>query len=137
MALPAPRAELISLLLARCAALVVAIIGALILLAWQLPGLTGTLPGLSMTPAAAVGIIAAAVGLFCFTFRAIRPLARLIGFALVVLGLAVLSQDLLGFDLGIDQALIRGNSVAAGAAQSGEMHMATGVTGSLILFGLA
>src|SRR3990172_5934621 len=138
MALPAPRAELISLLLARCAALVVAIIGALILLAWQLPGLTGTLPGLaSMTPAAAVGIIAAAVGLFCFTFRAIRPLARLIGFALVVLGLAVLSQDLFGFNLGIDQALIRGNSVAAGAAQSGEMHMATGVTGLLILFGLA
>ena len=138
MALPAPRAELISLLLARCAALVVAIIGALILLAWQLPGLTGTLPGLaSMTPAAAVGIIAAAVGLFCFTFRAIRPLARLIGFALVVLGLAVLSQDLFGFNLGIDQALIRGNSVAAGAAQAGEMHMATGVTGLLILFGLA
>jgi len=138
MALPAPRAELISLLLARCAALVVAIIGALILLAWQLPGLTGTLPGLaSMTPAAAVGIIAAAVGLFCFTFRAIRPLARLIGFALVVLGLAVLSQDLLGFNLGIDQALLRGNSVAASAAQAGEMRMATGVTGLLILFGLA
>jgi PAS domain S-box-containing protein len=140
MALPAPRAELISLLLARCAALVVAIMGALILLAWQLiiPGLTETLPGLaSMTPVAAVGIIAAAVGLLCFTFRAIRPLARLIGFALVVLGLAVLSQDLFGFNLGIDQALIRGDRVAAGAAQSGEMHMATGVTGLLILFGLA
>ncbi|MGH6833415.1 MAG: hypothetical protein ACRECM_10425, partial [Methyloceanibacter sp.] len=137
MALPAPRAELISLLLARCAALVVAIIGALILLAWQLPG-TETLPGLaSMTPAAAVGIITAAVGLFCFTFRAIRPLARLIGFALVVLGLAILSQDLFGFNLGIDQALIRDNAMAAGAAQSGEMRMATGVTGLLILFGLA
>ena len=90
-----------------------------------------------MTPAAAVGIIAAAVGLFCLTFRPIRPLARLIGFALVVLGLAVLSEDLFGFSLGIDQALVRGDSIAAGAAQAGKLHMAPGVTGSLILFGLA
>ena len=37
MALPAPRAERMSLLLARLAAFVVALIGALILLAWQLP----------------------------------------------------------------------------------------------------
>ena len=140
MALPAPRTEHISLLLARCAALVVAIIGVLILLAWQLtiPRLTENLAGLaSMTPAAAVGIITAAVGLFCFTFRPIRPLARLMGFALVVLGLAVLSQDVFGFSLGIDRAFIRGSSVAAGAAQAGEMHMTPGVTGLLILFGLA
>ncbi len=90
-----------------------------------------------MTPASAVGIIAAAVGLFCLTFRPIRPLARLIGFALIVLGLAVLSEDLFGFSLGIDQALVRGDSIAAGAAQAGKLHMAPGVTGSLILFGLA
>jgi PAS domain S-box-containing protein len=44
---------------------------------------------------------------------------------------------LLGFNLGLDQALVRGDSVAAGAAQSGEMHLAPGVTGLLILFGLA
>ncbi len=139
MALPAPRAEQMSLLVARLAALVVAAIGGVILFAWQLTiPRPNSLPGVaSMTPAAAVGIIAAAVGLFCLTFRPIRPLARLIGFALVVLGLAVLSEDLFGFSLGIDQALVRGDSVAAGAAQAGKLHMAPGVTGSLILFGLA
>jgi PAS domain S-box-containing protein len=140
MALPAPRAERISLLIARCAAFVVALIGGLILFAWQLPAphLTQSFPGLaSMTPAAAGGIVAAAVGLFCLTFRAIRPLARLIGFALVVLGLAILSQDLLGFDLGLDQALVGSDSMAAGAAQAEEMHLAPGITGLLIMFGLA
>jgi len=140
MALPAPRAERMSLLIARTAAFFVALIGGLILFIWQLPipRLTQSFPGLaSMTPAAAGGIVAGAIGLFCLTFRAIRPPARLIGFALVVLGLAILSQDLFGFNLGLDQALVRGDSVAAGAAQSGEMHLAPGVTGLLILFGLA
>jgi len=140
MALPAPRAEHMSLLVARLIAVLVAMMGGLILFAWQLtaPGLTETLPGLiSMTPAASVLIIAAAVGLFCFTFRPIRPLARLIGFALVVLGLAIISQDVFGFSLGIDQALIRGDSVAASAAQAGELRMAPGITGLLILFGMA
>ncbi len=129
-----------SLLIARCAAFVVALIGGLILFVWQLPvpRLTQSFPGLAaMTPAAAGGIVAAAFGLFCLTFRAIRPLARLIGFALVVLGLAILSQDLLGFDLGLDQALVRSDSVAAGAAQAEQMHLAPGITGLLIMFGLA
>ena len=49
--------------------------------------------------------MAAGVALFCFTFRPLRPLARLIGFALVILGLVVLCEDLLGFDLGLDHAL--------------------------------
>jgi PAS domain S-box-containing protein len=140
MALPAPRAERMSLLIARCAAFIVALVGGLILFAWQLPipRLTQSFAGLaSMTPAAAGGIVAAAIGLFCLTFRAIRPLARLIGFALVVLGLAILSQDLLGFDLGLDQALVRSGSIAAGAAQAEEMHLAPGITGLLIMFGLA
>jgi PAS domain S-box-containing protein len=140
MALPAPRAERMSLLIARCAAFVVALMGGLILFAWQLPvpRLAQSFSGLaSMTPAAAGGIVAAAIGLFCLTFRAIRPMARLIGFALVVLGLAILSQDLLGFDLGLDQALVRSDSMAAGAAQAEEMHLAPGITGLLIMFGLA
>jgi PAS domain S-box-containing protein len=140
MALPAPRAERMSLLIARCAAFIVALVGGLILFAWQLPipRLTQSFAALaSMTPAAAGGIVAAAIGLFCLTFRAIRPLARLIGFALVVLGLAILSQDLLGFDLGLDQALVRSGSIAAGAAQAEEMHLAPGITGLLIMFGLA
>ena len=59
MALPAPRAERMSLLVARLIAVIVALMGGLILFAWQLtaPGLAETLPDLaSMTPAAAVGI---------------------------------------------------------------------------------
>ena len=32
----------------------------------------------------------------------LRPISRLIGFALVILGLAVLFEDLFGFSLGID-----------------------------------
>jgi PAS domain S-box-containing protein len=140
MALPAPRAERMSLLVARLAAFIVAAVGGLILFAWQLasPELIEAFPGLtSMTPAAALGVIAAAIGLFCFTFRPIRPLARLIGFALVVLGLTILSQDLFGFNLGIDQALVGGNNLAAGAVQTGELRMAPGITGLLIVFGLA
>jgi PAS domain S-box-containing protein len=140
LALPAPRTEQVSLLMARFAAFTVAIIGAVILFAWQfsIPELTETVPGTgSMTPAAAAGTIAAAAGLFCFTFRLTRPLARLIGFALIVLGLAVLSEDLFGFTLGIDEVLVRGDSLAAGAAEAGKLHMAPGITGSLIVFGLA
>ncbi|HET9337062.1 MAG TPA: hypothetical protein VFO12_11735, partial [Sphingomicrobium sp.] len=138
MALPAPRAELMSLLLARLAALIVALIGGLILLAWQLPipRLTEAFPGLaSMTPAVAGGFVAAAIGLFCLTFRPIRLISRVIGVALVVLGLAIFSQDLFGLQLGLDQALIRADS--AGTAQTEDLRLAPGVTGLLIIFGLA
>jgi PAS domain S-box-containing protein len=129
-----------SLLVARLAAFIVASVGGLILFAWQIasPDLVEAFPALtSMTPAGGAGFVGAAIGLFCFTFRPIRPLARVIGFALVVLGLAVLTQDLLGFNLGIDQALVDGSSLAAGAARGGEVHMASGIVGLLIVFGLA
>lgn len=95
LALPAPRAEHISLLVARTAALIVCAMGGVVLLGWQIPDpeLSQALPGLaSMTPHAALGVLAAGIGLFCFTFRALRPLARIIGFALVVLGLAVMTD---------------------------------------------
>ncbi len=138
MALPAPRAERMSLLLARLAAFIAGLIGGLILLVWQLPipRLTEAFPGLaSMTPAAAGGVVAAAIGLFCLTFRPVRPVARLIGFALVLLGLAIFSQDLFGFKLGLDQALLRADSGAAGT--HADLRLAPGVTGLLIIFGLA
>jgi PAS domain S-box-containing protein len=141
LALPAPRAEHISLLVARTAALIVCAMGGVVLLGWQIPDpeLSQALPGLaSMTPHAALGVLAAGIGLFCFTFRALRPLARIIGFALVVLGLAVMTQDLLGFNLGIDQALVRADILLADASSGGQpLHMSPGITGSLILFGLA
>jgi PAS domain S-box-containing protein len=138
LALPAPRAERMSLLLARCAALMVIAIGALVLAAWRVgtPGVAESLPSLAgMTPNASVATIAAGIALFCFTFRPLRPLARLIGFALVILGLLVLCEDLLGFDLGLDHALFPSTSPDDAALP--HARMAPGITGSLILFGLA
>lgn len=138
LALPAPRAERMSLLLARCAALMVIAIGALVLAAWRIgtPGVAESLPSLAgMTPNASVATIAAGIALFCFTFRPLRPLARLIGFALVILGLLVLCEDLLGFDLGLDHALFPSTSPDNAALP--HARMAPGITGSLILFGLA
>ncbi|MGH6748877.1 MAG: sensor histidine kinase [Methyloceanibacter sp.] len=127
-----------SLLLARCAALLVIAIGALVLAAWRIgtPGVAESLPSLAgMTPNASVATIAAGIALFCFTFRPLRPLARLIGFALVILGLLVLCEDLLGFDLGLDHALFP--STSPDDASLPHARMAPGITGSLILFGLA
>src|SRR5689334_340752 len=127
-----------SLLLARCAALMVIAIGALVLAAWRVgtPGVAESLPSLAgMTPNASVATIAAGIALFCFTFRPLRPLARLIGFALVILGLLVLCEDLLGFDLGLDHALFPSTSPDDAALP--HARMAPGITGSLILFGLA
>jgi PAS domain S-box-containing protein len=127
-----------SLLLARCAALMVIAIGALVLAAWRVgtPGVAESLPSLAgMTPNASVATIAAGIALFCFTFRPLRPLARLIGFSLVILGLLVLCEDLLGFDLGLDHALFPSTSPDDAALP--HARMAPGITGSLILFGLA
>jgi PAS domain S-box-containing protein len=112
-------------------------IGALVLGAWRLgiPGGAGTLPGLAgMTPNASAGTIAAGSALFCFTFRPLRPLARLIGFTLVIFGLLVMCEDLLGFDLGLDHALFSSTPADASVPHA---RMAPGITGSLILFGLA
>jgi PAS domain S-box-containing protein len=137
LALPAPRGERLSLLTARLAAMLVVAIGVLILAAWRFPatGLAETFPELMRTtPTGAVGFIAAGVALFWFTFRGLRLLSRLISFALVIIGLVILlSQDLLGFDLGIEQALIPPDATPAEQAA----RLAPGITGSLILFGLA
>ena len=108
------------------------------LAAWRIgtPGVAESLPSLAgMTPNASVATIAAGIALFCFTFRPLRPLARLIGFALVILGLLVLCEDLLGFDLGLDHALFPSTSPDDAALP--HARMAPGITGSLILFGLA
>ncbi len=140
MALPAPRATRIALLVARVFALLAAAIGAFVLLGWQfdMPSLTELVPDLAtLKPNAAAGIIVAGLGLFCLTYRGIRPVARLIGFALILLGLATLSQHLVGFDLGIDQILLRTTPLAGDGSQPPSLRMAPGIAGSLILFGLA
>ena len=123
---------------ARLAAVLVCVIGEIVLAIWLqiIPGLEKGLPSLSgMTPNAALGIIAAGLGLLCFTFRRLRLLARVIGFVLVAAGLIVFAQHLLGIDLGLSHVLLSANAIAPGAEQSA--GTALGVTGSLVLFGLA
>src|SRR5215510_5836984 len=121
MALPVPRAVRVALGLARLCALVVCVAGALVLASWHfdfsaLDPLFAHLH--SMAPNAAAAAIAAGIGLFCLTFRGLRPFAWLIGFALVLLGIATIFQDLYGFDLGIDRILL-GSATPAADASSG------------------
>ena len=109
MALPVPRATRIALLVARLFALLAMALGAFVLLGWQvdMPALTAHVPDLAgMKPNAAAGVIAAGLGLFCLSYEGIRAIARLIGFALILLGLVTVTQEVIGLDFGIDQALL-------------------------------
>jgi PAS domain S-box-containing protein len=141
MPLPAPRAVRVSLLVARLLALLACAIGALTLAGWHfdLAATDHGLPDLrSVAPNAAAGVLAGGLGLFCLTFRVLRPIAWLIGVGLVLLGGATLVQDLYRFDLGIDQMLLGATTVSADpAGQVPSTRMALGMTGSLIVFGLA
>ncbi|MGH6867032.1 MAG: sensor histidine kinase, partial [Methyloceanibacter sp.] len=140
MALPAPRGAQLAVLLARTAALLVCAVGALLLAGWlEVHTLTNGLPDLaSLSPNAALGILAAGVGLFSFTFRSLRFLARIIGIGLVAVGLLSLTQDVFGFDLGLGTLLFPEDVLvpsADGGAQT--LQNSPGVAGSLVLFGLA
>jgi PAS domain S-box-containing protein len=136
-----PRAAALSVAFARLAAVLVCVIGEIVLAMWLriIPGLEGALPSVvGMTPNAALGVIVAGLGLLCFTFRRLRFLARLIGFLLVGVGLIVFGQHILGVDLGLGQLLLPVETVAPGL-EAPELvgRAAPGVTGSLVLFGLA
>src|SRR5215210_4053540 len=139
--LPAPRGERVALVFARAVALLACLIGALVLAGWLLdfPALNDPLPDFTgMHPNAAAGIVAAGLGLFFLTYRALRPLAWLIAVALVLLGTASVAQDLFGLDLGIDQALFAGARLLDAAVHSAPLgRMMPAMAGLLILFGLA
>ena len=110
IALPAPRAVRLTVLLARLCAIAASAIGALVLAGWlfDLSALNEVLPDLhAMAPNAATGVLAAGLGLFCLTVRVLQPIGWLIGFLLAVLGIVSVSQELFGFDLGIDRAVLR------------------------------
>ncbi len=132
IALPEPRGARLSVAFARLAGVIVCVIGEVVLAMWLgiipsegLPNLAG------MTPNAALGVIAAGLGLLCFTFKRLRVLARLIGLFLVAVGLAIFAQDVLGIDFGIDEALMPPGTEGA------PVPTAPGVVGALVLFGLA
>jgi PAS domain S-box-containing protein len=141
LVLPVPRAVRIALALARLCALVACAIGALVLTSWHfdVSALAPLLPELhSIAPNAAAGVFAAGIGLFCVTFKGLRPLAWLIGFGLVVLGATTVAQELYGFDVGIDRALLGNAALPPDApGETLSLCMAPGIAGSLILFGLA
>jgi PAS domain S-box-containing protein len=139
MALPVPRAVRVALALARLCALVVCAAGAFVLASWNfdLSALDPLLPQPHTTaPNAAAAMIAAGIGLFCLTYRGLRPIAWIIGFGLVLLGTTTVFQDLFHLDLGIDSLLV-GAAPAADAEQMSYVRMAPGSAGSFILFGLA
>ena len=124
------RAADASVAVARLAAVLVCIVGEVVLAMWLeiIPG--DALPSLAgMTPTAALGVIIAGIGLLCLTWRRLRVFSRLIGTFLVIFGALVFAQDLLGFRLGIDEALMAPSFKAT--------KTALGVTGSLVMFGLA
>ncbi len=140
IALPAPRGDGLSITVARLAAVLVCVIGEIVLAMWLdvIPGLEATLPSVAgMTPNAALGVIAAGLGLLCFTFRRLRLLARVIGFLLVAAGVIVFAQYLLGIDLGLGRLLLPVDVVSPGEGDGQSARAAPGVTGSLVLFGLA
>jgi len=136
IALPASRGAGISVAFARLAAVLVCVIGEIVLAMWLEIIPSDVLPSLDgMTPMAALGIILAGLGLLCFTFERLRVLARLIGLFLVFAGIAAFGQDMLGIHLGFDDALMPPSDTSGAGEQP--VHAAPGVTGSLILFGLA
>ncbi|MGH6735794.1 MAG: sensor histidine kinase [Methyloceanibacter sp.] len=137
IALPASRGAGLSIAFARLAAVLVCVIGEIVLAMWLriVPGLEAALPSLAgTTPNAALGIILAGLGLLCFTFRRLQLLARVIGFVLVATCLLALGLDALGLDLGLDQLLLPANAMSLDPS---EIRAAPGITGSLVLFGLA
>jgi len=125
----------VSVAFSRLAAVLVCVIGEIVLAMWLGIIPAGGLPTLAgMTPLAALGVIVAGLGLLCLTFRRILILARLVGLFLVLAGLVLLSQNLLGFDLGLDPARVPPGFSPGGAVATSTSH---GIIGALVLFGLA
>lgn len=100
------------------------------------PALTQFLPGaVTMKPNAAVGLALVGACLIALTLDTVRPMARFLGLALIVLGGATASQDFTGLDLGIDQYLFSEPSAMPYTSAPGRMSPATAI--SLAMLGLA
>jgi len=133
IAIPVSPASGVSVSFARLCALFVCVLGEIVLAMWLGIIPVGALPSLAgMTPMAAIGVIIAGLGLLCFTFRRIKLLGRLVGLFLVLAGLLLLTEDMIGLNFGLDRAL-----VPPGDPGSAPVETATGVVGALVLFALA
>lgn len=99
----------VALIFARLMGLLSAAVGAAVLVGWHLdePLLKqGFSSSLTMPPNAAAGFIMAGLGLLALTYRRGRFLARLAALGLLAGAGATLSQDVAGWDIGIDMALL-------------------------------
>jgi hypothetical protein len=97
----------VSVSFARLCALFVCVLGEIVLAMWLGIIPVGPLPSLAgMTPIASIGVIIAGLGLLCFTFRRIKFLGRLVGLFLVLAGLLLLTEDMIGLNFGLDLALV-------------------------------
>ncbi|HEV3486047.1 MAG TPA: PAS domain-containing protein, partial [Vicinamibacterales bacterium] len=100
------------------------ILGALVLVGWSLDlaVLKGLAGGITMKPNAAVGLLASGLALFFIVGpRPSRTAARISALVPGFIGVATLSEHIVGWDLGIDQLLFSEPPGAAGTASPGRM----------------
>lgn len=138
LALPTPRGERVSIAFARVAAVFAFAIGSLILLAWrfQTPTIRHLLDQVSsMRPDAALGVLVAGLALFIFTWRHVRPLARLLALPVIALAILALGYDAFGWHSGLNQALMNPASPERALTETKEtVRMALGIGTCLLLF---
>lgn len=128
--------------LSYAAGFVTAVIGLLVLLGWQvdISWLKTPVPNtVTMKANTAIGFLLCGVTLL-FAQRRRRTIShtvivRICSFAVVALGLLVLSQDMFSWNLGIDQLLFIDRVAAVGTSYPGRMAPTTAV--NFILVGIA
>jgi len=134
---PTPLGVRASLISARVIGLGVGAIGVLALWAWHTDfstiAILANVP--TFKPATAAGIAAAGLGLFCFTFRSLRPLSCVLGVIVALLGALSVYERWSGADFGIDAMLTGGATTEADTAVA--LRMAPGMIGTFMLFGMA
>lgn len=97
-----------SIIFARLIGLFAVAFGSAVVFGWYVdePLLKqGVMNGLTIKANAGIGFIVAGLGLLALTSRFARPAARLLGLVLVAAAGATLSQDVMGWDLQIDEKL--------------------------------
>jgi signal transduction histidine kinase len=130
---PEPDAARLAAVLAGC---LVALVGASVLVGWyfEIDRLKGVYGAITMKPNAAVGLLLAGIALCAHTAR-LRRFGIVCAAAAAVLGVATLSQHLIGWDLGIDQLLF--TEPPGAAATASPNRMGPNAATSLMLAGCA
>ena len=124
-----------SVVFARLISLFAIALGAAVLFGWYMeePLLKqGFVNSITVKANAGIGFIVSGVGLLLLTYRATRPLARLLGLLLLVAALATLSQDFAGWDLKIDEWLFFDRAGRANFGAPGRVSPGAAVSFMLI-----